>query len=175
MEVLKSKEVLIEQNTIGFIKKIVGEYFGQDENVYGLKTRKAEIVKTKQIAAYFIRKYLKNKSLTEIGKHFGLICHANVLYYVGQVEASLTYDKRYRSDIETLDNQINGYFERINSEHDNDSIVYFNDIYLLKIHGDKKILLSGFSDLEAEKYAKILKAETNKKIYNTGMYLINKE
>ena len=95
MDVLKSKEVLIEQNTIDFIKKIVAEYFGLDENIYNLKTRKSNIVKTKQIAAYFIRKYLKSKSLTDVGKHFGNICHANILYYIGQVEASLTYDKRY--------------------------------------------------------------------------------
>ena len=175
MDVLKSKEVLVEQNTIDFIKKIVAEYFGLDESIYSLKTRKSNIVKTKQIAAYFIRKYLKNKPLTEIGKHFGNICHANILYCIGQVEASLTYDKRYISNIESLNSQIKSYFDRINSVNDNDSIVYFNDVFLLKLTGDRKILLSGFSNLEAEKYSKVLKAESNKKIQNTGMYLINKE
>lgn len=175
MDVLKSKEVLIEQNTIDFIKKIVAEYFGLDESIYSLKTRKSNIVKTKQIAAYFIRKYLKSKSLTDVGKHFGNICHANILYYIGQVEASLTYDKRYISNIESLDFQIKGYFDRINSSIDNDSIVYFNDVWLLKLTGDRKILLSGFSNSEAEQYSKVLKAETIKKIYNTKMYLIDKQ
>lgn len=172
-DVIKGKNQLVEENTQNYIKKLVADYFHHDLDVYKQVTRLRDVVVPKQICIYFLRKYLKDKTLAEIGRHFRYKCHASTLHGARQVEACMAYDKKFRANVETLDLQIRNYVHRINSEVDNESMVQMTDVCLLKLNARKKIMLSGFTDDEINEFSKNLNPILKKKFNNTGIFLIN--
>ena len=65
------------------------------------KTRKSEIVETRQIAMFFSRIFTKY-SLTAIGQYYGMKNHATVLHAVEKINNLAETDKEFKSDINEL-------------------------------------------------------------------------
>src|SRR3989304_9567804 len=92
------------------LKKIqteVENYFRQEPGSCMLKTRKREIVNSRQIAQYFAKE-LTTESLDVIGKYFGDQDHCMVIYSCRAVKNMIDTDKKYRADIERLKLRMNG-------------------------------------------------------------------
>lgn len=88
--------------SIDFIKKTVCEYFNIPLDQLKSKTRKREIVQSRQVAMFFAKSYTKN-SLATIGAQIGGKDHATVLHACKTVNNLIETDKRFKryiSDIE---------------------------------------------------------------------------
>lgn len=91
--------------SIDFIQKIVGEYFSIEIEELKAKTRKKEIVIARQVAMFFSKKYT-NHSLKSIGYHFGGRDHSTVIHAVQSVEDMMTYDSKFKSQVDTLQKKL---------------------------------------------------------------------
>jgi len=102
--------------SIDEIQKVVAEYFDQTVELIHSKTRKREIVQSRQIAMFFSKKLTKY-SLAEIGKEIGGKDHATVLHACKTVNNLIDTDKRFNNYIkeleETLKVGISGYSYRL--------------------------------------------------------------
>ncbi|MFO7869057.1 MAG: chromosomal replication initiator protein DnaA [Bacteroidales bacterium] len=88
--------------SIDFIKKTVCEYFSIPLDELKSKTRKREIVQSRQVAMYFAKTFTKN-SLATIGAQIGGKDHATVLHACKTINNLVETDKRFKryiSDIE---------------------------------------------------------------------------
>jgi len=80
--------------TIEEIQRIVCEYFDMPEDLVRAKTRKREVVQTRQVAMYFC-KQLTQHSLKTIGLHFGGRDHSTVIHAVQSVENQIETDPKF--------------------------------------------------------------------------------
>lgn len=88
--------------SIDFIKKTVCDYFNIAPEQLKSKTRKREIVQSRQIAMYFAKNYTKN-SLASIGSQIGGKDHATVLHAYKTVNNLMETDKRFKRYIDDLE------------------------------------------------------------------------
>lgn len=91
------------ETTISDITTAVCDYFNITINDIVSKSRKRNIVQARQIAMYLSRKYVKNSSLTIIGREIGNKDHATVLHACNTVTDFIRNDKtfkQYVTDIE---------------------------------------------------------------------------
>ncbi len=88
--------------SIDFIKKTVCDYFNIVPEQLKSKTRKREIVQSRQIAMYFAKNYTKN-SLASIGSQIGGKDHATVLHAYKTVNNLMETDKRFKRYILDLE------------------------------------------------------------------------
>lgn len=88
--------------SIDFIKKTVCEYFGIALDQLKSRTRKREIVQSRQVAMYFAKIYTKN-SLASIGAQIGGKDHATVLHACKTVNNLMETDKRFKRYILDLE------------------------------------------------------------------------
>jgi len=79
----------------------VCKYFNIDPAVAVKKTRKREIVQTRQVSMYFAKLYIKS-SLAKIGQAHGGKDHATVLHAVKTVNNLIDTDKLFRRQIQQL-------------------------------------------------------------------------
>jgi chromosomal replication initiator protein len=84
--------------TIEEIQRVVCEYFGIPEDLIRGKTRKQEIVNSRQIAMY-LAKELTNSSLKTIGLHFGGRDHSTVIHAYQSVEDQMRLDSKYLANV----------------------------------------------------------------------------
>ncbi|MEO8400030.1 MAG: chromosomal replication initiator protein DnaA [Ignavibacteriaceae bacterium] len=91
--------------TIENITKVVCSYLNIDENKVRDKTRKKEVVLSRQIAMY-LSKELTKSSLKTIGLHFGGRDHSTVIHSCNSIEQLKLNDSSLNEMIETLRNQI---------------------------------------------------------------------
>lgn len=83
-----------------FIINEIGRYFGLETNYYKLHSRKADLIKARQIAMYFVRNYTKF-SLEGIGNLFNKD-HATVLNAIRNVMNYVETDRIYRDEVVKL-------------------------------------------------------------------------
>ncbi len=88
--------------SIDSIKKTVCDYFNIAPDQLKSKTRKREIVQSRQIAMYFAKIYTKN-SLASIGSQIGGKDHATVLHACKTVNNLMETDKRFKRYITELE------------------------------------------------------------------------
>ena len=92
---------------IDSIQKIVCDYLGVPIEIMKSKTRKREVVQARQITMYFAKIFTKS-SLANIGMQCGGKDHATVLHATKNVNDLIDTDKRFRKQIEDIENKING-------------------------------------------------------------------
>lgn len=88
--------------SVEFIKQTVCDYFNINLEQLKAKTRKREIVQSRQIAMYFAKTYTKN-SLASIGSQIGGKDHATVLHACKTVANLMETDKRFKHYITELE------------------------------------------------------------------------
>jgi chromosomal replication initiator protein len=93
----RTREVSVEE-----ITKRVCDHFDMPFEQIISKSRKANIVKARQIAMYFSKKLTKS-SLANIGKHFGNRDHSTVIHANEQVKNQIDTDPKYRKQVEELE------------------------------------------------------------------------
>ncbi len=91
--------------TIEEIQRIVCEYFDMPEDLVRAKTRKREVVQTRQIAMYFC-KQLTQHSLKTIGLHFGGRDHSTVIHANQSVENQIETAPKFREMIDEISHKI---------------------------------------------------------------------
>ena len=94
------KEVSVE-----YIINIVCDYFSIPAEQLALKTRKHQVVQTRQIAMYLSKKY-SNASLASIGKQCGNKDHATVHHACKTVSDRLDTDKQFRVMLADIERKI---------------------------------------------------------------------
>jgi chromosomal replication initiator protein len=87
--------------SIEYIQEMVCEYFNIDVEMLKSKTRKREIVQSRQIAMYFAKSLTKS-SLSTIGAKIGGKDHATVLHACKTVNNLLETDKRFKDYIDDI-------------------------------------------------------------------------
>ena len=90
------------QLTIKKILETVCNYFNLNESLVHTKSRKQEIVQTRQIAMYLSKKYT-DSSLAHIGKVIGNKDHATVLHACKTVKDQIDISKTFRSTMEAIE------------------------------------------------------------------------
>ncbi len=93
--------------TIALIIRMVAEYFELKPEQLKSKSRKREIVQSRQIAMYFAKKYTK-ASLNSIGAEFGGKNHATVMYSENMVVNLCETDKNFKRYVDEIEAQIKG-------------------------------------------------------------------
>ncbi|MGC9375152.1 MAG: chromosomal replication initiator protein DnaA [Bacteroidales bacterium] len=91
--------------SVDYIQKVVCDYFNLSPDLLQSKTRKREIVQARQIAMYF-SKALTKSSLASIGALIGGKDHATVLHACKTVNNLMDTDKRFKSQIETIEKKL---------------------------------------------------------------------
>ena len=93
------------------IQHEVESYFNQVPGVCQLKTRKREIVNSRQISQYFAKELTK-ESLDCIAKYFGGQGHCMVIHSCKTVNNLIDVDRKYKADIERLKIRMNGLYAK---------------------------------------------------------------
>ncbi len=91
--------------TIEEIQRIVCEYMNIDGDRVRGKTRKREVVRARQIAMYFSKKFTQN-SLKTIGLHFGGRDHSTVIHANNTVEDQMETDEQFHNTVEEIERKI---------------------------------------------------------------------
>ena len=91
--------------TIDNIQKAVAEYYGIKPSDIVAKSRKANLVRARQVAMY-LSKELTNKSLPEIGALFGGRDHTTVIYAHRKVMSERNTDDGLKHDIHLLEQRL---------------------------------------------------------------------
>lgn len=91
--------------SVDYIQKVVCDYFNLSPDLLQSKTRKREIVQARQIAMYF-SKTLTKSSLASIGALIGGKDHATVLHACKTVNNLMDTDKRFKSQLETIEKKL---------------------------------------------------------------------
>jgi hypothetical protein len=143
----------------------VCKYFNQDPEDLNCKTRKREIVQTRQICMYFANKFTK-KSLADIRKEIGGKDHTTVLHAKRVVNNLMETDCGYRKmilELEEIILKIKIYFpSQIMLQVRLAICQYRNGRYVYTINGVKKVsrLRNLFIPVESiDKALKMMKVE----------------
>jgi len=91
--------------SVDYIQKVVCDYFSLSPDLLQSKTRKREIVQARQIAMYFSKTMTKS-SLASIGALIGGKDHATVLHACKTVNNLMDTDKRFKSQIESIEKKL---------------------------------------------------------------------
>ncbi len=95
-----SKEISIE-----YIQKLVCEYFEVPVEMVKSKTRKREIVQTRQISMYLAKMHTKT-SLKSIGAFFGGRDHSTVIYACQTVDDLIDTDKKFKGYVADIQKKL---------------------------------------------------------------------
>ena len=91
--------------TIEDVVAKVCAYYNLDERIIQSKTRKKEVVLTRQIAMYLAKK-LTDLSTAKIGKMIGNRDHATVLHSYKTIKDCVEVDKELRETIDKIEKEI---------------------------------------------------------------------
>lgn len=93
----QSRELSIEE-----IQKLVCDYFNLPVDVVKMKSRRAPLVRARQISMYLART-MTNASLSNLGKFFGGRDHSTVIHACKQVQNLMDSDAKYRDHVKELE------------------------------------------------------------------------
>lgn len=100
--------ITLEHNTeVQNIINVVCKYTGVDRSKIFLKTRKGEIVQTRQIICYFLREKQCLK-FQKIGDFFTQK-HETVLHAVNKIKGLIQVDKHIKALIKKISDKLRGY------------------------------------------------------------------
>ncbi|MDX1545931.1 MAG: chromosomal replication initiator protein DnaA [Rhodothermales bacterium] len=91
--------------TIEEIQRIVCEYFDMPEDLVRAKTRKREVVQTRQVAMFFCKE-LTQHSLKTIGLHFGGRDHSTVIHANQSVQNQIETNPSFREMVDEIRQKI---------------------------------------------------------------------
>ena len=91
--------------SVGYIQKVVCDYFNLQAEAITSKTRKREIVQARQIAMYFAKNMTK-LSLATIGSQIGGKDHATVLHACKTVNNLIDTDRQFKGYIEEIEKKL---------------------------------------------------------------------
>lgn len=165
------KLTIEDKKKIRYIKKTVSEFLEVDESEFYNKSKRREIVTMKQVSSFFMRRYVKNISYKIIGKQFNNLNYATILYGVRKVYDLIDSDKKFKAQIEKMNVEINEYISVLNGTNPSNEMIDLNDIDMMDISKEKKVIFVGFSDMELSNYKHYFNAKEISKFDNTGLYL----
>ena len=90
---------------VGYIQKVVCDYFNLNSDAITSKTRKREIVQARQIAMYFAKNMTK-LSLATIGAQIGGKDHATVLHACKTVNNLIDTDRQFKNYIDEIEKKL---------------------------------------------------------------------
>ena len=90
---------------VGYIQKVVCDYFNLNTDAITSKTRKREIVQARQIAMYFAKNMTK-LSLATIGAQIGGKDHATVLHACKTVNNLIDTDRQFKGYIDEIEKKL---------------------------------------------------------------------
>jgi len=91
--------------SVGYIQKVVCEFFNLPPEAIASKTRKREIVQARQIAMYFAKSMTK-LSLATIGSQIGDKDHATVLHACKTVNNLIDTDRQFKGYIDEIEKKL---------------------------------------------------------------------
>lgn len=91
--------------SVGYIQKVVCDYFNLQAEAITSKTRKREIVQARQIAMYFAKNMTK-LSLATIGSQIGGKDHATVLHACKTVNNLIDTDRQFKGYIDEIEKKL---------------------------------------------------------------------
>ncbi|MBO7497034.1 MAG: chromosomal replication initiator protein DnaA [Salinivirgaceae bacterium] len=91
--------------SVGYIQKVVCDYFNLHTDAITSKTRKREIVQARQIAMYFAKNMTK-LSLATIGSQIGGKDHATVLHACKTVNNLIDTDRQFKGYIDEIEKKL---------------------------------------------------------------------
>mgnify|MGYP002624621027 CR=1 FL=1 len=91
--------------SVGYIQKVVCDYFNLQTDAIMSKTRKREIVQARQIAMYFAKNMTK-LSLATIGSQIGGKDHATVLHACKTVNNLIDTDRQFKGYIDEIEKKL---------------------------------------------------------------------
>ena len=91
--------------SVGYIQKVVCDYFNLQTDAISSKTRKREIVQARQIAMYFAKNMTK-LSLATIGSQIGGKDHATVLHACKTVNNLIDTDRQFKGYIDEIEKKL---------------------------------------------------------------------
>ena len=91
--------------TIEAIQQTVAQHYGFKVAELSLKSRKAKLVRARQVAIYLARELTK-KSLPELGELFGGRDHATVIYACKKIASERNTDEELKYDLHLLEQKI---------------------------------------------------------------------
>ena len=131
------------------ITQIVCSFCNAPSDVFTRKTRKSEYVKVKHYACYLIKENTK-LSARQIAELFKLKNHSSIFLLIQKIKDLMTFDRKMRSDIQTLTNIID--FKGLSqSEKVNTSEFYYinmDTFVSYKETSERAIIFVGYSDKE---------------------------
>jgi len=166
-----------EKNIMNFIIQITCDYY--DTNTLDLfsKTRRREVVKTRQVSMYLIRNNTKI-NLMDIARHFKKD-HSTVIYSKSTIGNYIEWDKDLTSEIEYLQNKIDYHKKILIKDVILEPTFYhinLDEIISIKLKDDKAIILKGFTieQLQGFNFNEAIKNESKRHHTNTGLNIIEK-
>jgi hypothetical protein len=137
----------IEKNA-NFIKDVVAAYYKTDKEVYNSKTRRAELLKVKQIAIYLCAMNFRMNTV-QLGKFFGYD-HSTIVYTKKKYDGYLEWDNELRKEIEEIQNILK--FKVVDELKLEQEYYYvpLNEFASIKLGNGKSIILKGFTDNELQ-------------------------
>jgi len=100
-EILKDMTQGKKEITVGYIQKVVAEYYNIPQASIRGKRRIQSIVKPRNIAMYLSREYT-NLSLVDIGKYFGDRDHATVIHSYNQIKNLLEKNNDIKQEVDNI-------------------------------------------------------------------------
>lgn len=97
--------VSVEPISISDIKRVICRHYNIKESELCSESRRQPLSQIRQYTIYFASKLTKN-SMTQIGQDLGGRSHSTIIHSIKQVENLIATDKKVRSEIETLEEEI---------------------------------------------------------------------
>lgn len=115
---------------IDIIQREVENYFDLTSGESHSKTRKREIVKSRQIIQFFCKEFNVG-SLSFIGKNIGGKDHATVLHSCKAVNNMIDTDKKFREDVEEIKKRIDAELNILSSKEER--LIILKKVFMLSL------------------------------------------
>lgn len=169
------RQVDDKDHLIDYMKELIAMYYKVDKANYMSRSRKAQVVKIKYIAMYFIYETFL-LSLHDVGAIFKMD-HATVLHAIKKIKGFYTYDKQVQKEIDEIKSLFNhgklileGRFDA----NDNHYYIDLNSFLSIKDNAGKAIIFSGFS-LKDVQYLKLIDTRNGSEIFTEPRNIVKHE
>lgn len=166
------------EEKIETVMKVVAKFKDLSEDFYAVKSRKREIVLARQMACFLLRDVDPTITYNLIA-HFTGQNHATVIHAVETFANLVASDKDIQKQYETLKEMFNTRYMASDLENGRKINVYtvnINNCITIKINEQKSIVLSGYTQDQAEMIGAICSENETPvkpvKHTNTGIVLI---
>lgn len=149
------------------IEKILCDYYGIDVNLLNTNfSRKAGLVKIRQLFFYFASKYT-NVPFVKIGKRYGLN-HSTVIYSKNNIHNQIKFDKELNNEVFEIDALIKENLKELFvSKEFKKGTLFLDDIFSIKQNEGKAILFVGFNESEINNLGISGQLKRHKKVNTT--------